>query len=97
MKPLSLLQSEKILVDVTGIEPATPCLQSRAGKTLTALSGVAYTNCLRDFRSSIVPKLSRTLRAHDYCKVRIADSVEPKANIFLPSRLGVGATALYRG
>jgi len=37
------------LVDVIGIEPATPCLQSRAGKTLTALSGVAYTNCQRNF------------------------------------------------
>jgi hypothetical protein len=30
-------------VDVTGIEPVTPCLQSRRGKTLKALSGVAYT------------------------------------------------------
>ena len=43
MNPLSLLQSEKKLVDVTGIEPATPCLQSRRDKTLKALSGVAYT------------------------------------------------------
>jgi hypothetical protein len=48
------------LVDVTGIEPVTPCLQSRADKTLTALSGVAYTNRQRNSRSSIVPKLSRT-------------------------------------
>jgi len=30
-------------VDVTGIEPVTPCLQSIPGKMLTALSGVAYT------------------------------------------------------
>jgi hypothetical protein len=29
MNPLNPLQSEKELVDVTGIEPATPCLQSR--------------------------------------------------------------------
>ena len=29
MNPLSLLQSVKKLVDVTGIEPVTPCLQSR--------------------------------------------------------------------
>ena len=29
------------------------------GKTLTALPGVAYTNCQRNFRSSIVPKLYR--------------------------------------
>jgi hypothetical protein len=33
--------SEK-LVDVRGLEPLTPCLQTRWGKTLTALSGVAY-------------------------------------------------------
>ena len=29
MNPLNPLQSEKKLVDVTGIEPVTPCLQSR--------------------------------------------------------------------
>jgi hypothetical protein len=29
MKLLSTLQSEEKLVDVTGFEPATPCLQSR--------------------------------------------------------------------
>ena len=45
MNLVSTLQSEKKLVDVTGIEPVTPCLQSRAGKTLKALLGVAYTNC----------------------------------------------------
>jgi hypothetical protein len=28
MNPVSVLQSEKKLVDVTGIEPVTPCLQS---------------------------------------------------------------------
>src|SRR6266567_1647544 len=49
------------LVDVTGIEPVTPCLQSRAGKTLTVLSGVAYTENRRNSRSSIVPKLYRTV------------------------------------
>jgi len=35
------------------------CLQTRAGKTLNALSGVDYTDLQRDFRSSIVPKLYR--------------------------------------
>jgi hypothetical protein len=30
MNPLSALRSEKKLVDVTGIEPVTPCLQSRS-------------------------------------------------------------------
>jgi hypothetical protein len=29
MNPLSALRSEKKLVDVTGIEPVTPCLQSK--------------------------------------------------------------------
>jgi hypothetical protein len=46
-------------VDVTGIEPVTPCLQTKWAKTLTALSGVAYTDCQRVFRSSVVPNLSR--------------------------------------
>jgi hypothetical protein len=59
MKLLSSLQSVKKLVDVTGIEPATPCLQSRPGKTLTALSGVAYTDNQQDSRSPNVPKLYR--------------------------------------
>jgi hypothetical protein len=47
------------LVGVTGIEPAAPCLQTKWAKTLTALSGVAYTDCQRVFRSSVVPNLSR--------------------------------------
>ncbi len=45
------------MVDVTGIEPATPCLQSRPGKTLTALSGIAYTENRRDFRSLRYPEV----------------------------------------
>ena len=55
MNPLSPLQSEKKLVDVTGIEPATPCLQSRAGKTLNALSGVAYRK--KTFGQSLVQEM----------------------------------------
>src|SRR5215471_871416 len=51
------------LVDVTGIEPATSCLQSRLGKSLNALSGVAYTETLLNSRSSIVPKLYREFPA----------------------------------
>jgi len=47
------------LVDVAGIEPATPCLQSRPDKILTALSGVAYTDNQQDSRSPNVPKLYR--------------------------------------
>jgi len=48
-------------VDVTGIEPATPCLQSRPGKILTALSGVAYTETDKILALSNVPKLYRTI------------------------------------
>ena len=48
------------LVNVTGIEPVPPCLQSRLGKSLNALSGVAYTENQQNSRSSIVPKLSRS-------------------------------------
>ena len=60
MNPLSLLQSVRKLVDVTGIEPATPCLQSKQGKALTALFGVAYTEIYRISALTNVPKLSRS-------------------------------------
>jgi hypothetical protein len=57
---------EAALVDVTGIEPVTPCLQTRRGKTVTALSGVAYAEISEISALLIVPKLSRTsqLQAH---------------------------------
>jgi hypothetical protein len=45
------------LVDVAGLEPAAPCLQTRQGKTLTALSGVAYTENQQDFRSLKYPEV----------------------------------------
>jgi len=50
------------LVDVTGIEPVTPCLQSRPGKILAALSGVAYTETDKILALSNVPKLYRDLK-----------------------------------
>jgi len=50
-------KSQKGLVDVTGLEPVTPCLQTRQGKTLTALSGVAYTENQRNFRSLKCPEV----------------------------------------
>jgi len=53
------LQLVENMVDVTRIEPATPCLQSRADKTLNALSGVAYKENRRSSRSADVPKLYR--------------------------------------
>ena len=49
------------LVDVTGIEPVTPCLQSRAGKILTALSGVAYTETDNIVALTNVPKMYREI------------------------------------
>jgi hypothetical protein len=65
MNLLSALRSEKKLVDVTGIEPVTPCLQSRRGKKLKALSGVAYTETWRNSRSlkcpEVVPNFSAPL------------------------------------
>jgi hypothetical protein len=39
------------MVDVAGIEPATPCLQSEQGKTLNSFVGVAYTENQRSSRS----------------------------------------------
>jgi hypothetical protein len=39
MKLLSSLQSVKKLVDVTGIEPATPCLQSVNRPIVTVCDG----------------------------------------------------------
>jgi len=54
------IKTKENMVDVTGIEPATPCLQSRPGKILTALSGVAYTETDKILALSNVPKLSRT-------------------------------------
>jgi len=46
-------------MDVRGLEPLTPCLQSRLRKTPNALSGVAYSTNQRNSRSSNVPKLYR--------------------------------------
>ena len=47
------------LVDVTGIEPVTPCLQSEQEKTLNSFVGVAYTSYQQDSRSRNIPKLYR--------------------------------------
>jgi hypothetical protein len=44
------------LVDV-GLEPLTPCLQSRLGKTLSCFVGVAYTENQRNFRSLRCPEV----------------------------------------
>src|SRR5215469_5914009 len=53
-------------MDVAGLEPATPCLQSRLGKTLNAFAGVAYTETRQNSRSSNVPKLSREFRRPEH-------------------------------
>ncbi len=42
MDLISALQSAKKLVDVAGIEPATPCLQSKRKFNLSHCFGCAY-------------------------------------------------------
>ena len=42
MNLVSALQSEKVLVDVRGFEPLTPCLQSRVKFNLSRCFGCAY-------------------------------------------------------
>ena len=42
MNPLSALRSDRKLVDVTGIEPVTPCLQSWGNLNLSRRFGCAY-------------------------------------------------------
>jgi hypothetical protein len=58
-------QVAKKMVDVRRFELPTPCLQSRLGKTLNALAGVAYNEHHRNSRSSNVPKLSQSIRIKD--------------------------------
>jgi len=60
----------KRLVDVAGIEPATPCMQSRLGKTLNAFAGVAYNESHRNSRFSNVPKLYRFCALIDFAVAR---------------------------
>jgi hypothetical protein len=49
----------RMMVDVTGIEPVTPCLQADRVTTLNALSGVAYTETDKILALLNVPKLYR--------------------------------------
>ena len=42
MNRLSALRSEKKLVDVTGIEPVTPCLQSKSAASISSFSSFAF-------------------------------------------------------
>jgi hypothetical protein len=54
MNSVSVLQSENKLVDVTGIEPVTPCLQSVNGARATSayeLLQPAIRSCLRGLRA----------------------------------------------
>jgi hypothetical protein len=50
------------LVDVTGIEPVTTCLQSRERKTLNAFAGVANTGNQRNFYSLNCPEVFLNIR-----------------------------------
>ena len=60
-------------MDVTGIEPVTPCLQSRPGKILTALSGVAYTENQQNSRSlkctEVVPSFRCSVQAATHAAI----------------------------
>jgi hypothetical protein len=55
----AILLKRRRLVDVAGLEPAAPCLQSWRQETLTCFAGVAYTENQRNSRSPNVPKLYR--------------------------------------
>jgi hypothetical protein len=59
------------VVDVAGLEPAAPCLQSRPGKTLTALSGVAYMVNQRHFRSLKCPEVVPRVKLYAGWKIPI--------------------------
>jgi hypothetical protein len=50
MKLASGLQSEKKLVDVAGIEPATPCLQSQALGTILLAGLALFSTVMNGFR-----------------------------------------------
>jgi hypothetical protein len=60
----------KRLVDVAGLEPAAPCLQSRLGKTLKCFDGVAYTDFQQNSRSPNVPKLYRVFDLSSFSALR---------------------------
>ncbi len=71
MNSVSVLQSEKKLVDVTGIEPVTPCLQSIG---LDSIRSIRYfqlltfpTNRGTCFSLNAIPNGTNTL---DSCTVR---------------------------
>ena len=71
MNSVSVLQSEKKLVDVTGIEPVTPCLQSTR---LASIRSIQYfqlltfpTNRGTCFSLDAIPNGTNTL---DSCTVR---------------------------
>jgi hypothetical protein len=74
-------------VDVAGIEPATPCLQSWEEKTLKALSGVANTETQRNFRSLSCPDVvpSIPVLAFPRCRGSIWKTVPSRwDNYFAP-------------
>ena len=81
------IETKEKLVDVTGLEPVTPCLQSGVAKTLTALSGVAYTENQRNSRSfkctEVVPNYLRHLSGTEWTP----SYRNPWVSIPSPSRL----------
>jgi hypothetical protein len=73
-------------VDVTGIEPVTACLQSRAGKTLKCFDGVACTDNQQNSRSLNVPKLYRDLTG---CDPTTVNCIEPGRGNGFPTSRGI--------
>jgi len=63
------------------------CLQTKWAKTLTALSGVAYTDSQRIFRSSVVPKcfqsrVTEAFEVHAFARRRACSKGIPGAVTF---------------
>ena len=71
MNSVSVLQSEKKLVDVTGIEPVTPCLQSIGVDSIRSIHYFQLltfpTNRGTCFSLEAIPNDMKTL---DFCTVR---------------------------
>jgi hypothetical protein len=81
MKLLSFLQSVKKLVDVTGIEPVTPCLQSIG---LDSIRSIHYfqlltfpTNRGICFRSKANPNWLKTTRRAQFVYSRVPTTLRP--------------------
>src|SRR5271156_475364 len=76
------LKSRKKLVDVTGFEPATPCLQSQGNFNLSRRFGCAYhlRTCLDC--SKIAPNCTKQLSLNCTASLASLQGVRPKSNFY---------------